>query len=149
MSHPPLMWTIVCDDVRREVGGKLSYMGIYSGSVVVPGFPAKLAKLCFVLSLRVDATEPPKKVVFRVMRDDSVLVAGDLSPEQLATVQAQMIATAGDAAFEQPHFTFTMVCEIAPFELSEPCKLKMRADTDRGEVRGGTLPVIQGNIPAP
>jgi hypothetical protein len=142
------MWTIVCDDVRRETGGKLSYMGIYSGSVVVAGFPAKLAKLCFVLNLRVDATEPPKKVVFRVMRGDSVLVAGELSPEQLATVQSQMIATARDATFEQPHFTFTMVCEIAPFELSEPCKLKMCADTDQGEVRGGTLPVIQGSGPA-
>jgi hypothetical protein len=31
--------TIFCDDIRHELGGKLSYIGVYSGRLIVPDFP--------------------------------------------------------------------------------------------------------------
>ena len=43
--------TIVCDDARQEVGGKISLMGVYSGDIVVNKIPALLTTLCFVVFL--------------------------------------------------------------------------------------------------
>src|SRR5262249_16305811 len=39
-----LVYTLFCDDVRLEVGNKLSYMGVFQ-SIVVPQLPVWLPKL--------------------------------------------------------------------------------------------------------
>ena len=43
--------TIVCDDARQEMGGKISLMGVYSGDLIVNKVPALLPTLSFVISL--------------------------------------------------------------------------------------------------
>src|SRR4030088_1889919 len=42
-----LMYTLFCDDVRLEVGNKLSYMGVFQ-NIVVPQLPVWLPKLAVV-----------------------------------------------------------------------------------------------------
>lgn len=42
-----LVYTLLCDDVRLEVGNKLSYMGVFQ-NIVVPQFPVWLPKLAVV-----------------------------------------------------------------------------------------------------
>jgi hypothetical protein len=42
-----LVYTIFCDDVRLEIGNKLSYMGVFQ-SIVVPQLPVWLPKLAVV-----------------------------------------------------------------------------------------------------
>ncbi len=39
-----LAYTLFCDDVRLEVGNKLSYMGVFQ-NIVVPQLPVWLPKL--------------------------------------------------------------------------------------------------------
>lgn len=46
-SNLELVYTILCDDVRLEVGNKLSYMGVFQ-SIVVPQLPVWLPKLAVV-----------------------------------------------------------------------------------------------------
>ena len=43
--------TIVCDDVRQEVDGKISIMGIYS-DIIIPKIPIVLPKLNVIVLLR-------------------------------------------------------------------------------------------------
>lgn len=38
--------TIICDDIRQEIGNKISLMGLYDDAVVVKRFPARLPKIC-------------------------------------------------------------------------------------------------------
>jgi hypothetical protein len=40
------LYTLVCDDVRLEVGNKLSLMGIYYEEIRFSSIPARLPKLC-------------------------------------------------------------------------------------------------------
>ena len=52
MDSPPerkleLVYTLFCDDVRLEVGNKLSYMGVFQ-TIVVPQLPVWLPKLAVV-----------------------------------------------------------------------------------------------------
>jgi len=44
---PRHLYTIISDDVREELGNKLSFIGVYDKSIFVPKLPARLAKLCF------------------------------------------------------------------------------------------------------
>src|SRR4030095_11746465 len=43
--------TIFCDDIRQEVGGKFSYIGVYSGQMIIHGTcPVTLPKLCLAIT---------------------------------------------------------------------------------------------------
>src|SRR5262249_34042823 len=45
-------YTIFCDDIRQEVGGKISFVGVYSDTIFIHGeFPVTLPKFAFVISL--------------------------------------------------------------------------------------------------
>src|SRR5213078_5133161 len=50
-----LAYTLFCDDVRLEVGNKLSYMGVFQ-SIVVPQLPVWLPKLAVVNHWRGEGT---------------------------------------------------------------------------------------------
>ena len=47
MRNATLMYSLICDDVRLEVGGKISLMGIFQ-NVFLPAFPATLVKFAVV-----------------------------------------------------------------------------------------------------
>jgi hypothetical protein len=47
MGTAQLMYTIICDDVRLEMGNKLSLMGIFE-NVFFPSFPSILLRLAVV-----------------------------------------------------------------------------------------------------
>ena len=40
------IFTILCDDIRQEIGNKISLMGVYGKDIVVPFFPFTFPKLC-------------------------------------------------------------------------------------------------------
>jgi hypothetical protein len=41
--------TILCDDIRQEMGNKISLMGIYGKEVIIPDIPFVFPKLCIWL----------------------------------------------------------------------------------------------------
>ncbi len=42
-------YSILCDDVRLEIGNKHSLMGVYAGTIIVTKVPSLLPKVCLVL----------------------------------------------------------------------------------------------------
>jgi hypothetical protein len=132
VNFEPNMWAIFCDDVRQELGNKLSYLGIYGPNLIVPSLPTTLVKLCCVLTIRVPATSPPKRVVFRLLRDDDVIFEAELSAkdvkESAPTDDAHTLA-----------LTISTVAQMISFEITRRCILKARAIVDGTEIRGGAL----------
>jgi len=55
----------LCDDIRQEVGNKVSLMGIYGKDVILPEIPFIFPKLCLLLSA---------KEVKRVINDLKVVI---------------------------------------------------------------------------
>ncbi|WP_095058063.1 hypothetical protein [Pseudomonas sp. Irchel s3f7] len=47
-----------CDDIRQEVGGKITLVGIYAGQCLVPEIPCSLPKLCLVLNISATRAAP-------------------------------------------------------------------------------------------
>lgn len=131
--------TIFCDDIRHEMGGKLSYIGVYSGRLIVPDFPMTLPKLCVAVCALTSADRPFGNLVLRVFKDDDVLTEGVLDESQLSRaceIPAGEASAAADRVLAlQALFVFS------PFHLGTPCLLKVQAKTDEGELHGPGLMV--------
>jgi hypothetical protein len=66
---------IFCDDIRHELGGKISLMGCYSEIMYVPDFPITLPKLCVHSTLEMPADAPFKNVTMS-LKKGSIEIAG-------------------------------------------------------------------------
>lgn len=58
------MVALFCDDVRNEVGNKLSLMGVYGQDLLLREFPTTLPKLCAVMLLDLPAGSRAREAVF-------------------------------------------------------------------------------------
>jgi hypothetical protein len=135
MNPPQYFTTIFCDDVRREEGGKLSLMGIYTGALAVPSFPSVLPRLCFIMTLRTSPDAIPSTLRYRLHKDDELVAESVISSDALATARS---AKVGDDRTIQ----FTTIFQASPLILTEACFLRARADCDGEEFKGGSLAVM-------
>ena len=46
---PKIKHTIICDDIRQEIGNKHTFIGIYGPNILVTKIPYVFPKLCFVI----------------------------------------------------------------------------------------------------
>jgi hypothetical protein len=138
------MTAVMCDDVRREEGNKLSYMGIYDASLLVARFPIVLPKLCFVLSVYFRGEDVvPSSVVFRLYNDEHMIGEMSIPGEQLALLADGMRNT---APVESTQLRVGAIVELVPFHVERPCRLKVRAIVDGAELKGGAWPVDELKI---
>ena len=134
--------TIFCDDIRQEVGGKVTYVGVYNWQMYLSSFPATLSKLCIAVRVVSPFEKPLKKLSLRILRDTEVLAEGELDQDQLSNIIEASDGVPEDerkdrVALLQMFFVFS------PFQIDEPCAIRVRADTDDGELRGVGLMVAQ------
>jgi hypothetical protein len=144
VSLQPFLLATFCDDVRQELGNKLSYLGIYGPNLVVPSFPTTLVKLCCVFTLRIPIGSIPKSIVFKLFRDEEVIFEADLSPADKADLLAGISAdNAG------PHaLTVTSIAQLIGFQIPQRARLKTVAIVDGKELRGGALDLQAASTPA-
>jgi len=69
-----LLYTLLCDDVRLEVGNKLSYMGVFQ-SIVVPQLPVWLPKLAVVNHWRGDGAHLSEVRILMPDRQQALVVS--------------------------------------------------------------------------
>lgn len=138
MSFEPFMWATFCDDVRQEVGNKISYLGIYGPNLIVPSFPTTLVKLCCVFNVRVPASSPPRNVTFKLLRDEEVIFQADLAADILDR-QAQESAL---NAPESHVLTISSITQIIGLPVTQRAMLKARGYVDGKELRGGALELL-------
>lgn len=141
-------YSVFCDDIRNEVGGKLSFIGCYNGVMFVrSSFPLTFPKLCVHFHIVSPSSMPYSSLQVRCYLPgmtepfvDEVLDAP--SPvEQLkladklekGVAAPQLIVAAGSFVF-------------APLEISEPGLVRMRAviDGDPVEASLGSLRIVAG-----
>jgi hypothetical protein len=134
--------TIFCDDIRHEVGGKFSYIGVYSGQMFVPSFPITLPKLCLAMSVITSADTPFHNLVMRILKDDALLAEAALDDTQLANAVEAFADVPEDERKERVQLLQSMFV-FSPFQLDGPCKLRVRIETESVELRGVGLRIDQ------
>lgn len=138
------MWTIVCDDIRQEVGNKVSYVGVYAGELIVPTFPFTLPKLCALVNVTTDVEDPFKQLELLVYKDDQEIAKIEVSEAQvtrmLTSSRARAHTLAGSRS-DGSQFNAGFVCQFVPLSLDRPCMLRFRAKTERETLLGGSVVV--------
>ncbi|MGZ7132609.1 MAG: hypothetical protein ACXVH6_04450 [Halobacteriota archaeon] len=69
--------SIYCDDVRNEVGGKTTLVGIYDSQMNVSAdkdqLPIAIPKLCIAVTAQTPKENPFRKLKFKLLRDGEVV----------------------------------------------------------------------------
>lgn len=123
---------IYCDDIREEVGHKMSYMGVYSGELSVPSAPVLLTKLCIAVKVVTDITDPFTELEVRIVKGEDDL--------ELITT-GKILGPVDMAGFDNgsTRMLTQMAFMLAPFQIEEETILRVVAKTEREELRGIAL----------
>jgi hypothetical protein len=127
--------SIFCDDIRQEVGNKLSFMGCYTGQMFVHEFPLTLPKLCIAMHAVTPADNPFKQIKFRLLKGDEVVAEMDMNMTAIPLPPPPLVHSPGD----ELRFMLGQVFQLSPFLVTEPCVLRARAITEDEELKGGGL----------
>ena len=87
MVTEPYITTIWCDDIRMELGGKQSFMGVYADVIFVPKFPITLPKLCVFLKIVFPKESSAGGVSVKITNKETVLI--DVEMNNLPRIEEQ------------------------------------------------------------
>jgi hypothetical protein len=131
---------IYCDDIRNEVGGKVSLMGVYSGDMIIPSFPTTMAKFCAQITLQFPRNAPPKQgVVLRLLSGEAVLAEAGM--DQSALAGAPLPPTDPEIPEEDAGLAMVVTFMLAPLQVNEPIKISLRAIVDGEEMKGNAIKI--------
>ncbi len=132
-SSDRILTAIYCDDIRYEMGNKLSFMGCYQGELFVPAAPTILAKLCIHATAWTPIARPFKSLTFRVLIDEQTELARQIVPPEYFV---EMPDTPGKTA---TRINNSAMLVFSPFVIEKPTILRIMADTEEGEISGPRL----------
>jgi hypothetical protein len=135
-----------CDDIRNEVSGKMTLVGVYQGQLMVNGdLPAIIPQICALITLRIASPSKPLRPIIKIFRSDQGEPLFSFEPEIPASPNEHSIAPMSDADPDRINFLqIGITAQIQGFAISEPCALKVRAFIGDDEIRLGTLQILVG-----
>ncbi|WP_152546272.1 hypothetical protein [Bordetella bronchiseptica] len=148
-----------CDDIRHEVGDKLSLIGVYGtemyvqrapiavGTSEVDTPPIVLPKLCISGSASTPASNPLKSLSFHVFADDKVLQEHSLDPAQLAQM-AERLKGVGSEHDPIDRIMIGIQIALTPYVVSADHTLKLIFLADGEELVAGKLRIRIKSSPA-
>jgi hypothetical protein len=141
-------YTIFCDDIRMEIGGKLTYVGVYqSGTMLVPGsFPATVPKLALgiVYKQRHDKVVLPFTlwIFFPGDAEDKPSIIAEMPEQAARTAIQEAKATAEKLTTEGVFATLNSQFAIMPLHIAQPGLLRVRAVRGKQLIGLGSLNII-------
>ena len=124
---------IFCDDIRHELGDKLSYMGCYQGELNVQVAPVMLPKLCIFASIFTPKERPFKSIVLRIVQDNDIELAHmDIPGEGIVGINQ-----ISDETSTRKSLSTAIV--FSPFMIEKSTILRLMATTEEGEITGPCL----------
>lgn len=127
---------IYCDDVREEIGNKQSFIGVYSGDLIIAGaLPAVLPRLCVVSTLILPRSDDIGSVRIRIMQGDQCLLESDGLRPPLEEVGSSN----PEEAPEEQLLRIAFVVVLSPFQVDEETVLRVVAEVDGAELIGRPL----------
>jgi len=144
---------IYCEDVRLEMTGQTSIIGIFNGALAVPTMPITLPKLCIVVEASTPIDDLLQTLTFEVKVGDEPPAVVHEVPQAVLEQQAKSVAAMpppreGEEDAKKT-LSFRTQFFLAPLVINEPTVIKTRMLTERGLVRGVALSVVQGNTHFP
>jgi hypothetical protein len=127
-----------CDDVRVEIGNKISLMGIYGGELAVAGGSTVLARLCVVATAFTTVDQPFKSLRFRVTEAGRIVAEQEIPS---ATIKGAPDIIRRKERSDDPILRYSLSCTmfISPFVVDRDMVIKVIAICDGEEIGAGRL----------
>lgn len=136
---------IYCDDIRSEIGGKQSYMGVYNSDLLVQDFPAQLEKLWIQVTVRLPLDTKAENLTVIVLKNDESIADIPLPEGQLQSMRAMVAAASLDGPLAGQSLGCHIALQFPNLQMSEPGVIRLRAIVDGVEVKGNALRIRQPN----
>jgi hypothetical protein len=141
-------YVLFCDDVRQEVGGKKTLVGVYGTVLYVPAFPTLIPKFYAITTLICDSTKIPRQLTIRLDYGKEEIAKADLTSEDLQEFITEADKEAAEERGQFPEsdpskIRLTVEIMVSPFVIREGRRLASHVETEHGSVRAGSLVVVQ------
>ena len=134
---------IYCDDIRQELGGKQTLVGVYSGTLQVQSFPVILPKLCLALQLLLPAEGLPKDLKIEVLQGEAVIAEGDFPMDDLQAAVAALESGKGIAPPEGERPMLGVQFIFSPIRLEGPGTIRPRVRMGEQEIVANGLRIAR------
>ena len=136
-------YSIFCDDIRNEVGGKLSFVGCYNAIMFVSGkFPLTLPKFCIHVHILTTSDRPFRSILARcyVPEQDQPVIEDEIHTPDPGD-QVALVANLETAMREPRYIAASASLILAPLRIHGPGLIRARALVDGGpeEMKLGSL----------
>ena len=143
MFNTPYLFCLYAEDVRQEMTGQMSIIGVFQGGLRIPSVPAHLPKLAIIANLRMPSDKAPNSVKLEVYRDGEVLQTIDPPSEFFQT-----IIQLPDQGLEEG-YTMQFIVGFSGFPVSAAGKLEVCATVDGLTLHGNSLAITVGDVATP
>lgn len=129
---------LFCDDIRNELGGKISLMGLYTKDLVVPEIPYILPTLGLFVTLAFDDIEVVNGMEVCVSHagiDQTIPMDEDL----LMHAKGELQSSFGSEVAMNPKHRFSVNMIISPFRIKEDSFISVDVKCAGGVIHGGHL----------
>lgn len=123
---------IFCDDIRQEMGNKVSFMGCYQGELFVPFVPLMLAKLCVQVTISTTVDRPIKSLTVRLDQGENRLAVIDVPVDDFERSMPPVPE-------EEKRWSASVGVMLSPFNITEPGEIRVVVITEEGEMPGPCL----------
>lgn len=126
---------IYCDDIRQEVSGKLTLVGVYSNILYAQAIPIVLPKLCIIARLVSPIDQPASSFGVRIFSDDEILK--EWSPEDIDLP----LDGSEDVESDSTCWIYQAFLTFSPLPVDKPCTIRIEIDVDSETIEGLPLKI--------
>jgi len=126
MNDQRFLTAIFCDDIRSEVGNKLTLVGCYSADLLLTHLPTTLPKFGVHVRMYTPVSQPVLSLRLRVFLNAEML--GELAVDSDQLAQSANADVPADANWR----VMTAVLMLTPFNVTEAGDLRVEAETESG-----------------
>lgn len=127
-----------CDDVRHEIDGKLTLVGLYQGGMQINA-PVPIAgpNLRIICNIGSPADQPIKTLTIRIMLGKQELVTTSLPEAALVDMQRQV----NTPPQNERGYMMNVIIGLPPFVITEATHLDVEIDADNEKLRPNSLDI--------
>jgi hypothetical protein len=140
----PSGFVVFCDDVRQEVTGKVTMVGVYTGQMMLTGnLPVVLPQICAVTTFRLAPPTEQIKPIIRLFRSGQDEPLFEMEADIPAAQPSDFPPTPTDQDPDAVKFLQMIItAQVQNLVITEPCTLKVRAFVGDDEIRLGALQIL-------
>ncbi|WNO60859.1 DUF6941 family protein [Rheinheimera sp. MMS21-TC3] len=111
---------LFCDDIRHEIGGKVSLMGIYGTHLLVPSLPIEISRLVIHFSIELPVNMKPNSIKVNIL----------LNGKHHASIELASIGYNEKLAQETLHHRIIGGTDLNDIEIEEKTNLEASVELD-------------------